>query len=176
MGSFDPPHIGHISLVIGALESKLVDRVVIVPAWKNLWKTTKTSYEDRAIMCSRAFSGDNVDVSHIEMNIVDTNPKYLTGVPSCITMRMLQDKLAEEGEVYFITTEQTYAEIPMWERGSEITNLYKFIICGRDYEVPRISISSTLIRNRLKSGLSGCPYITQDVQDYINQNNLYEKL
>lgn len=177
MGSFDPPHIGHISVVVGALESGLVDKVLIVPAWKNVWKDTKTSFEDRISMCSRAFSDtiNAVYVSHIEQVIAQNDPKYITGVPSHVTMKQLYSMFSKE-KICFITTEQTYAEIPMWERGDEIINLYKFIICGRDYEVPRISISSTLIRNKLDSGKSGYPYITKDVQDYINQNNLYEEL
>lgn len=177
MGSFDPPHIGHISVVVGALESGLIDEVLVVPAWKNIWKTTKTSFEDRTLMCSKAFSNviSNVHIDCAEASIVQTYRKYITGVPSHVTMKWLQDGFTED-KVYFITTEQTYAEIPMWERGDEILNLYKFIICGRDFEVPRISISSTLIRNRLKSGKSVYPYITKDVQNYIKQNNLYEKL
>ena len=34
-GSFDPFHIGHLSMAISALNSKEIDKVLIVPAYQN---------------------------------------------------------------------------------------------------------------------------------------------
>lgn len=39
-GSFDPPHIGHVNVVMGAINSNQVDRVLVIPAYQNLWKET----------------------------------------------------------------------------------------------------------------------------------------
>lgn len=32
-GSFDPPHIGHVNVVMGAINSSQVDRVLVIPAY-----------------------------------------------------------------------------------------------------------------------------------------------
>ena len=39
-GSFDPPHIGHVNVVMGAINSSQVGRVLVIPAYQNLWKET----------------------------------------------------------------------------------------------------------------------------------------
>ena len=37
-GSFDPPHIGHVNVVAGVINSGLVDQVLVIPAYQNIWK------------------------------------------------------------------------------------------------------------------------------------------
>lgn len=32
-GSFDPPHIGHVNVVMGAINSSQVGRVLVIPEW-----------------------------------------------------------------------------------------------------------------------------------------------
>lgn len=32
-GSFDPPHIGHVNVVMGAINSSQVGRVLVIPAY-----------------------------------------------------------------------------------------------------------------------------------------------
>lgn len=43
-GSFDPPHIGHVNIVTAALNSSIVDKVIVVPAYKSVWKNTETKW------------------------------------------------------------------------------------------------------------------------------------
>lgn len=38
LGSFDPIHIGHISIITTVLNANLVDKVIIIPAWHNPFK------------------------------------------------------------------------------------------------------------------------------------------
>ena len=54
-GSFDPPHAGHIDLVTSALNAKVVDWIMVIPAWQNVWKSNSSKYELRLVMCQRAF-------------------------------------------------------------------------------------------------------------------------
>ena len=35
-GSFDPPHIGHVNVVAGVINSGLVDQVLVIPAYQNI--------------------------------------------------------------------------------------------------------------------------------------------
>lgn len=57
-GSFDPPHIGHVNVVTAALNSGKVDKVIVVPAYKSVWKNTETKWEYRLAMAKETF--DNI--------------------------------------------------------------------------------------------------------------------
>lgn len=54
-GSFDPPHIGHVNIVTAALNSSIVDKVIVVPAYKSVWKNTETKWEYRLTMAKETF-------------------------------------------------------------------------------------------------------------------------
>lgn len=49
-GSFDPPHIGHVNVVMGAINSNQVDRVLVIPAYQNLWKENSSKFSYRYAM------------------------------------------------------------------------------------------------------------------------------
>lgn len=40
VGLFFAPHIGHVNVVMGAINSSQVGRVLVIPAYQNLWKET----------------------------------------------------------------------------------------------------------------------------------------
>lgn len=50
-GSFDPPHIGHVNVVAGVINSGLVDQVLVIPAYQNVWKGRSTRFPYRYAMC-----------------------------------------------------------------------------------------------------------------------------
>ena len=53
LGSFNPPHIGHVNIVREVLNSKLVDTVWIIPAYQNPNKNVDPSenFSHRYNMC-----------------------------------------------------------------------------------------------------------------------------
>ena len=66
-GSFDPPHIGHVNVVAGVINSGLVDQVLVILAYQNVWKGRSTRFPYRYAMCCMAFDNlPNVFVSDIE--------------------------------------------------------------------------------------------------------------
>lgn len=202
-GSFDPIHIGHISIATNIINEGLVDEVVVITAWKNPWKCTVTPYKHRISMVQEAFDvlskglaftklEGKVRVSPIESSMAGKHPSaYLDGVPTYAALKELKE-LHTRDEVYIITTVETYNEMPKWERAEEILN-NKFILvnfdrnhylCSPDGDIdnlrhavfmPRIQICSTAIRERLQKGWCVFPYVTSEVQHYINKHNLYKK-
>lgn len=54
-GSFDPPHIGHVNVVMGAINSNQVDRVLVIPAYQNLWKENSSKFSYRYAMSCMQF-------------------------------------------------------------------------------------------------------------------------
>lgn len=181
MGSFDPPHIGHISIVTNALNSGYVDKMLVVPAFKNLWKETTTPFISRYDMCEKAFDpfGNKVEVSMAEYYLSFTYPD---GVPSYYTIECIKEDL-KEYSVYLVTTLETYKSIEKWKFGERILNENEFLIIDTktgdpalvDIVIPEIMMSSTYIRNELANCNEVYPYITKEVRDYINKFNLYTK-
>ena len=54
-GSFDPPHIGHVNVVMGAINSSQVGRVLVIPAYQNLWKDIPEWHKGSVILCDYKF-------------------------------------------------------------------------------------------------------------------------
>ncbi|MCK4441741.1 MAG: nicotinate (nicotinamide) nucleotide adenylyltransferase, partial [Sulfurovaceae bacterium] len=69
-GSFDPPHFGHREVVKSALEILDIDKLIIVPAFLNPFKTNSHySPQKRLILAKKMFQNlYNVKVSDYEIN------------------------------------------------------------------------------------------------------------
>ena len=86
-GSFDPPHIGHVNVVMGAINSSQVGRVLVIPAYQNLWKESSSKFSYRyAMSCMQFDTLPFVHVSDVEKikeicketnNINEINQKWL---------------------------------------------------------------------------------------------------
>ena len=183
-GSFDPPHIGHVNVVAGVINSKLVDQVLVIPAYQNVWKGRSTRFPYRYAMCCMAFDSlPNVFVSDIEKSMM--NPDYDKGIPTYDVLMELKSQMPNN-ELVIITTPETYSEIPLWHNGSTILKDYKFIMVINGEEppyglpdnvslvyVPTIRMCSTCIRNRVKDGVGIKPFVRDDVYEIIKQYKLY---
>lgn len=183
-GSFDPPHIGHVNVVAGVINSGLVDQVLVIPAYQNVWKGRSTRFPYRYAMCCMAFDSlPNVFVSDIEKSMM--NPDYDKGIPTYDVLMELSSRITDK-ELVIITTPETYREIPNWHNGSTILKDYEFIMVINGEEppyglpdnvslvyVPTIRMCSTCIRNRVKDGVGIKPFVRDDVYEIIKQYKLY---
>lgn len=192
LGSFDPPHIGHINIIRNVYNIHFFDEIFVVPAYRNLWKPKCTLFTDRITMCKKAFKPfKGVTVSNAESMIASMDMKtYRDGVPSWKTIEYF--KKVKDREVYIITTSETFEEMKGWENGFNIISENKFLILhnplwnrNKDLEedLPKqynlllmtdaIDVSSTLIRNYICFGNNPYPLVPTDVLSYIYKHNLY---
>lgn len=125
-GSFDPPHIGHANVVMGVVNSKLVDKVLVIPAYQNVWKSNSSEFSYRLAMCRMTFSplAPEVYVNAVEKSMYV--PSYSKGIPTYDVLMELKSQMPNN-ELVIITTPETYSEIPLWHNGSTILKNYKFI-------------------------------------------------
>lgn len=181
LGSFDPPHIGHVNVITAALNSGLVDVVAVIPAFKNVWKDTSTSFGLRYEMTKMMFKGiPNVAVIPVEEEIGEGNP-----VPTYKTL----DFIRERHPFRIITSIETYQEIPQWQQGERILKENEFVIVDAshfdnsslDYRTteniiyaPDIDICSTTIRNMVKEGKIIAPFVTDEISELIYNHQLYK--
>jgi nicotinate-nucleotide adenylyltransferase len=50
-GAFNPPHVAHALVGLYALETQAIDRLWLVPTWKNAFGKHLAPYDDRVAMC-----------------------------------------------------------------------------------------------------------------------------
>ncbi|HWQ80926.1 MAG TPA: nicotinate-nucleotide adenylyltransferase [Ignavibacteria bacterium] len=190
-GSFNPPHIGHSILAENVREQLYLDRVVFVPSGRHALKDGDTLIpaEHRLNMANIAFGcNENFEVSDIEIE------KSKTGVTNYTvdTLMSLYDRYKNDFiKLYLIIGIDNLIEFPKWKNPDKLFALSEVIVMNRpgflvqdvDVEysrkarylsVPMLDISSTDIRNRIKSGKSVKYLIDEKVEKYILENGLYK--
>ena len=169
LGSFNPFHNGHLSVVKSALNDFKMDKVIIVPTMQNPWKKEKVLDIDKR--CQIIFQScfeiwDNYEMSTIEKYL--TPPYY-----SYATLHALKNKYCND-EVFVLVGSDTIKDISNWMNGEAIIRDYNFLIVDR----PRNSISSSSIREMLRTrNKTDAYYSDEKLARYVSPNviNLLKK-
>lgn len=180
LGSFNPPHIGHVNIVREVLNCKLVDYVWVIPAYQNPNKNVDTSenFSHRYNMCRSMF-----DLPYTNVNLVESvvKPKY--------TYDLLTHLRKDYPTIDFrwIITDETLMEIinGTWYNSDKLLNENKFVVVegtGKfNNEFPKeyneiitkqgnasivletpINLSSTKIRKMIKDDIIPIPFINNE--------------
>lgn len=197
MGSFDPIHVGHLNMVRLALNSGLLDKVVLVPSGHNPWKKEEPApFNLRVTMIEASIKefGNKCEVSPIEITF---EPPYYSNKP------LNHFKETYKGDSLFILCgTDTVHRIPRWKNAEtdilpfygiieisrgidnpmqEGSELYVEDNSGNRYHYQRIisgsymTSSSTEVRNCVANGLITYPLINSEVAKIIEDNKLYQK-
>ncbi len=151
-GSFDPPHIGHQTIVKRALKKLDIDKLIIVPSFLNPLKVksflnAKTRYRLLKKMFSKK---EKIKVCNFEI-------KQEKAVYSIETIRYIIKKY-KPSKLYLIIGADNYKSFHLWSNHEEIKKLVGLIVVTRDgFEYKKddnikklkvdIEISSTELRN-----------------------------
>lgn len=181
-GSFDPIHLGHSKIVNKIIENKLVDKVLIVPTGDYWNKSVIASLQDRINM-AKIFETENI--------LVETKDNQIKA-----TYDFLQVKQKEflNDELVLILGGDNIENLENWINYENLIK-YPFIIIGRDsfnkeyiknkfnkinktnytiLDIENIAISSTSIRDSIKSKTIKEGVLDSRVFDYIVSKNLYK--
>lgn len=187
-GTFDPVHVGHLSLAEQMRERKKLDGVLFIPAWRHPFKDEcRASYADRVAMLKLALHGRN-SFSVCEIEKEEHLPGHSLG-----TVRALRQRYSR-ATFHFIIGQDNLPEITRWHRPEqlmkEVTVLVGSRLCDENESSTGLSldgvemvatslvpVSSTEIRRLLKEG-SPREQLTRmmpkSVLDYIAQKGLYQ--
>lgn len=186
-GSFNPVHVGHISLVEYIVKQNIVDQVWLIRSPQNPLKINSSllSDEHRAEMLRLATEGhQGLSISTIEDNL--PKPNYTIN-----TLRALQEEYPEE-EFYLIIGADNWDIFDKWKDWDIIIRDFHLIVYprpGYDYpeidqesfptvqvvDAPQFDLSSTEIRDLIKEGEPISGYVDEKVEEYIQANNLYNE-
>jgi nicotinate-nucleotide adenylyltransferase len=176
-GSFDPIHNGHLILAQVAREALGLDRVLlVVSASQPLKPGHGAPAADRLRMVELAVRGI-ADLVADGREVERCGPSYTVD-----TLRQL--KAEHPGaEMVLLLGSDAAAGLAAWREPEELGRLARIVTYRRGdepvpagiehFEVPRIEISSTLIRERAAAGKSLRGWVPEVVADYISGLDLY---
>ena len=149
-GSFDPPHLGHSSVVLQLLE-RGVDEVLVIPCFEHAEKKNSLPFWRRHALCVQAFgSYPNVTVSIVEQK--------LQGASSSLrTVQHLQEA-HPEWEMSFVLGEDLRESSKLWPGWSDLERIAPPVF------FPRSTVSSYLIRAAKEEGR------LEDVRRYVTKD------
>lgn len=178
-GSFNPPTIAHLEIVKTALNKFNLDRIIIVPMGDKYDKKGLLPFKYRYQMLEIMFKNfDNVEISSLQVN--QQNRTYAID-----TFEIIDEKYKND-ERFFIMGLDNFVNIKKWKDSEKLLDNRKYIVFKRNSLQEEISnknvqyfdieqnISSTIARNKIKSGKDLTNVLENSVIDYINQNGLYK--
>ncbi|MDX5476011.1 MAG: nicotinate-nucleotide adenylyltransferase [Bacillaceae bacterium] len=180
-GTFDPPHIGHLIIANEVMHSLSLDEIWFIPNRIPPHKLNKsiTETSSRVEMIQLAIE-DNEQFHLNTLELERSGPSYT--YDTIVTLKELHPTY----EFFFIIGADMVEYLPKWHRIDELVGLIQFVGVKRagyqvhttypviEVEIPQVDISSTLIRKKIKDGLSFRYLVPEKVQIYIEENNLYE--
>ena len=188
-GTFNPPHIGHLVCASLAIEALELDRVLLVPVNEPPHKAIEADpgAEHRVAMCRLAVAGEErVDVSLVEVEV--PGPSFTVDTLSRLHDRCPGDQLT------FIVGGDMALSLPAWREPAAILSLASLGVAEREgvaraditerladlgtenvrfFDMPRIDVSSSLIRRLVAAGRPIRYLVPDPVAGYIERVGLY---
>ena len=145
-GAFDPFHKGHESLIKGALDSGIVDVVIVIPSGRNPFKPGRTmsAAPYRFYMTKEAvekdFKGKKVFVSDIEFMYSGTSFTLTTikeiskvsYIRAFLKSNGIKESAAEENHDFFwITVSDVLPTFEKWHEADKILGLADLLVASR---------------------------------------------
>lgn len=194
-GTFDPVHIGHISVAEDAARQIGVEKIVFVPAKRSPLKgfLPQAGDEHRLAMIAIAITEkENFEVSDFELN--KPAPSY-----TLRTVKKFQADYGEDCAIYWLLGADSIDDLQYWRAIEELIDacnlctMYRAGCNPPDYteyeaiwgrsrveklqrniiKTPLVDVSSTEIRGRLALGEDTTGMLQDAVADYIRCHNLY---
>ena len=184
-GTFDPPHVGHVTLTRELRESGAVDEILWIPVAIPPHKPSgpRTSPDLRMEMVHAAIGGRaNQSASNIEF--LREGPSYTVD-----TLRALRSEHPEATPVLIMGSDQ-FAELAEWHKAEEVVQFADVCVLPRggvelDSVRPRLSVvwcaadvasidvSSSDIRKRVREGRPYRHLVPEAVAEIIEREDLY---
>ena len=184
-GTFDPPHVGHVSLTRELQESGAFDEILWIPVGVPPHKPVNplTSPKLRMEMARAAIEGC-VHQSVSDIELLREGPSYMVD-----TLRALRSECPEATPVLLLGSDQ-FAELAGWHEAEEVvrladvcvlprggvelaTVLPRLDVVWRAADVPPVDVSSSEIRRRVREGRSYGHLVPIAVAEIIEREGLY---
>jgi nicotinate-nucleotide adenylyltransferase len=189
-GTFNPPHIAHLVCAQEAYAGLELDRVVFIPVYEPPHKEVEAEpgVEHRIALCQAAVGHDTrFEVSRIEADVPGRS--YTVD-----TLRRLHESSPEDELTFIVGGDMAHA-LPTWHEPEAVLALATLGVAEREgvrrkditerltglagadrirfFDMPRLDISSSMIRRRVARGHPIRYLVPDAVASYIASQGLY---
>ena len=189
-GTFNPPHLGHLVAAQEAYRELELDQVVLIPAGIPPHKPVddEPGPEHRLELCRLAVGGDErFTVSDLELR--RDGPSFTVDTLDTLRSQSPSDDL------FLILGGDIAVGLPKWHEPERVLALATVAIAkrrgtakaavddalaqikggerARFFQMPRIGISSTMVRRRVRAGQPIRYFVPDGVMHYISRHGLY---
>jgi nicotinate-nucleotide adenylyltransferase len=189
-GTFNPPHLAHLVCAQEAHRELELDRVLFVPASIPPHKAVEAEpgAHHRLELCRLAVDGDE-RFAVCDLELRRDGPSYTVD-----TLKELSSQ-SPTNELFLILGGDIAAGLPEWREPERVLELATVAIAerrgtargtvqqaldqlkggdrARFFAMPRIGISSTMVRRRVGAGQPIRYFVPDGVLDYIERHGLY---
>jgi nicotinate-nucleotide adenylyltransferase len=190
-GTFNPPHLGHLVCAQEAYLQLGLDLVTLIPARTPPHKPVEDEpgAEHRLELCRVAVRPDDrFTVSELEIG--RPGPSFTVD-----TLQELNSQ-APDNELFLILGGDVAAGLPRWREPERVLTMATVAVAKRRgtakesvqaalrelpggdraefFRMPRIGVSSTMVRRRVRAGQPISYLVPEPVADYIGEHGLYQ--
>lgn len=124
-GSFDPPHSGHLNIILNSIKILEIDMLYVLVSFLNPFKTESRSNALLRLFWMRKITQNLKNVSCSDFEIKQNRP-----VKSIESVRHFKNILNPK-KIYFIIGEDNLYKIRTWDNFYELNNLVTFVVFER---------------------------------------------
>lgn len=184
-GAFDPPHLGHLQVIVNLFEKKLADEVWLVPTGTHDFQKQMQPAQIRLKMLEMLI--DQIPLEYRDKVRIEQCELERKGVSHTIdTLNQLSRQYSHD-DLYFVIGSDNLEKFHLWDRYQEILEKYPVIVYPRvNYRtdliykgmipltgVKQILASSTEIKKRFIKQKPVEDMLPQIILDFILENQLY---
>jgi nicotinate-nucleotide adenylyltransferase len=190
-GTFNPPHLGHLICAQEAWDQLGLDRVLLVPVYSPPHKEAADDpgVEARVRLCELAVAGDErLGVSRVDADVA--GPSFTVG-----TLTRLHESHPGDQLTFIVGGDMAHS-LPNWREPEAILELAELAVAEREdvrrhdiadrlaglrgaservrfFDMPRIDVSSSLVRQRAAAGRPIRYLVPEPVAAAIERTRMY---
>lgn len=188
-GTFNPIHNAHLIAAQTAKEALDLDKIIFIPSSRPPHKDNGLIPAQHRFNMVKLAIEDNSSFEISDIEFKKENKCY-----SYLTVKELTEAFGVK-KLNFIIGADAFYNLDSWFEAQKLTDITRFIVLPRDEEfsddkvkkyiklrnldyipvkMPLIDISSTMIRERVKNGISIKDLVPEKVERYIHEYRIFE--
>ena len=192
-GTFDPVHLGHLSIADAAMDQAKLERVLFIPAGQPRLKQAEPSASvDQRLEMVRLAIQDHPGFDICDIEAHRPGPTYTVD-----TLVELSAKLRPTANLYFILGMDVLGQLDRWKDPEQVLELCRLLVLDRPGEqdfnwarfyekvsaaqgrvqvvtAPLVDVSATELRRQAAAGEPLAGQVPNAVAVYIRQQGLYQ--
>lgn len=132
-GAFDPPHLGHKKIILTALEQNLVDKLIVIPSYKGIFKQSfYHSYNERIKYLHSLLENipeicrQKIEISKIEETLFEQkNPE------TTYTIDLVSHFKTIYADIWLIIGADQFIEFKKWHQWQALLQATKLLVFNR---------------------------------------------